>query len=220
MSKVITPEAQISYPHIFAPDEKGKYSAALVFAPGTDLRAMKVAAFEVAAEKFGEPKAKEMLKKGILRFEGGPHHTFRTDGEAKGYAEGAVFVNARGAKQPGVVSIYPDPKTGKPLPITNPEEIYAGAIVRASLVPYWYEVDGNKGIAWGLNNLQKIRDGERLDGRQAAEDEFEADADAVVSLEALTEESEEAAESPVEKAAAKKGKGAKTGADELAALLA
>ena len=32
---------------------------------------------------------------------------------------------------------------------------------------------GNKGIACDLNNLQKIRDGEPLDGKSRAEDDFE-----------------------------------------------
>ncbi len=32
--------------------------------------------------------------------------------------------------------------------------------------------NGNKGIACGLNNLQKIRDGEPLGGKSRAEDDF------------------------------------------------
>jgi hypothetical protein len=210
MPKVITPEARLSYPHIFTPDEKGKFSAALIFAPGTDLTAMKKAAIEVAVEKFGKDKALKMIQAGQIRIEGGPHHTFRTDKEEE-YGEGAVFVNARGTRQPGVVSIYPDPVSGKPMPITNPEEIYPGAVVKASLTPYWYDVDGNKGIAWGLNNLQKIRDGDRLDGRIAAEDEFAADESAVADLSDLTDEPEEA---PAPKATRGKNK-----TDALADLL-
>lgn len=193
MARVITPEAQISYPNIFQPNEKGKYTASLVFAPGTDLTALKKAAMEVVLEKFGEKKGVEMIKKGIVKIEGGAHHTFRTDAEAKGYPEGSVFINVSSRKKPGVVSIFPGPD-GRPLPITNEEEIYPGAVVIASVNPYWYDVDGNKGVAWGLNNIQKRRDGERLDGRQAAEDEFEADPNAQAELSALTGESE--AEAP------------------------
>lgn len=211
MSKVITPVAQISYPHVFTTDKNDKYGATLVFAPGTDLKEMKLAAIEVAVEKFGEAKAKEMLKKGQIKLEGGSHHTFRTDAEAKGYAEGSVFVNARGNRQPGVVSIYPDPKTGKPLPITNPELVYPGALVKASLTPFWYEKDGNKGIAWGLNNLQVIDStAPRIDGRARAEDEFEADAEATADLSTLTE-----GEGEAELA----GVGAGSRKDELAKLL-
>ncbi|GAY71780.1 ssDNA-binding protein, partial [Streptococcus canis] len=38
-------------------------------------------------------------------------------------------------------------------------------------------VTGNKGIACGLNNLQKLRDGEPLGGRTRAEDDFATDDD-------------------------------------------
>lgn len=190
MSKVITPEAIISYPAIFETDKNGKFGCALVFPAGTDLSDLKQAAFQVVVDKFGEPKAKEMLKKGQFKLIGGSHHTFRTDKEEE-YGEGAVFINARGTKQPGVVSRIPDPRTGKPMAITDPEEIYPGAVVRASVSPFWYDKEGNKGVAWGLNNLQKIRDGERLDGRSRAEDEFAADESAVASLEDLVEGQED-----------------------------
>ena len=35
--------------------------------------------------------------------------------------------------------------------------------------------NGNKGIACGLNNLQKLRDGEPLGGKSRAEDDFASD---------------------------------------------
>ena len=38
-------------------------------------------------------------------------------------------------------------------------------------------VNGNKGIACGLNNLQKIRDGEPLGGKSSAESDFATDDD-------------------------------------------
>ena len=37
-----------------------------------------------------------------------------------------------------------------------------------------YFINGNRGIACGLNNLQKIRDGEPLGGKSRAEDDFAA----------------------------------------------
>lgn len=197
MARILTPEAALSYPHLFEADEKGKFSVALVFPAGTDLKPLKQAALNVVVEKFGKTKAAEMLKKGVFRLEGGPHHSIRTDVEAKGYPEGTVgFINARGNQRPGIVGVFPDtskPKNDRgqhpPLPITDPTEVYAGVIARASVTPYWYDVDGNRGVAWGLNNIQILRDGDRLDGRVKAEDEFDADMDAVASLEDLTDES-------------------------------
>lgn len=175
MAKVITPRARASYPKLFVPEvvenEKGKrekYGIALVFDPGADLKQMKQEAFGVAVEKFGEAKAKEMLANGKLKFIGGPKHAFRNDGEEKGYAEGSIYINANSyGRRPGVV----DQQLAE---ITDPEKIYPGAYVKASVAPYWYNHPTGSGIAWALNNVQLVGDGERLDGRMAAKDEFEA----------------------------------------------
>lgn len=42
---------------------------------------------------------------------------------------------------------------------------------------YAFNSSGNKGIACGLNNLQKIRDGEPLGGKASAESDFATDDD-------------------------------------------
>ena len=42
------------------------------------------------------------------------------------------------------------------------------------LRPFTYDTNGSKGVSFGLQNLQKLRDGERIDGRMRPEDEFEA----------------------------------------------
>lgn len=182
--RIITPEAILSYPHLFTPqeDDKGqlKYSASLVFLDGADLKEMKNEAVEAARAKWGT-KADSMIRSGSLRM------PFRKDGEEKGYPEGAVFVNVRSGQRPGIVSRYPDPKTGKPAIITDEEEIYPGVIVRASVTAFAYDVSGNKGVSFALNNIQKLRDGERLDGRMKAEDEFEADEELAADLEDLTD---------------------------------
>jgi hypothetical protein len=43
---------------------------------------------------------------------------------------------------------------------------------------FGYDQAGNKGVGCGLNNIQKLKDGERLDGTVSAEAAFE-DADDV-----------------------------------------
>lgn len=185
--RVITPEAILSYPHLWQPkaaaeDQEPRYSCCLVFPAGSDLRALKAAVIEAAKVKWGD-KATKMIRDGKLRM------PFRDDAEERGYPEGSVFVNARSKTAPGIVSIYPDPETGKPTPITDPEQVYPGCYVRASVTAFAYDRSGNRGVAFALNNLQKIRDGERLDSRKRAEDEFEADANAVADLSDLTGES-------------------------------
>ncbi|MFI3058528.1 DUF2815 family protein [Streptococcus sp. 2021WUSS030] len=56
-------------------------------------------------------------------------------------------------------------------------ELYSGIYGRASITFYAFNSNGNKGIACGLNNLQKLRDGEPLGGRTRAEDDFATEDD-------------------------------------------
>ena len=55
-------------------------------------------------------------------------------------------------------------------PILERSEVYSGVYGRASINFYAFNSNGNKGIACGLNNLQKIADGEPLGGKSRAED--------------------------------------------------
>ena len=70
---VTTQVGRISYPHLFerqAPmteGEEGKFGASIIFAEGTDLSSLKAAIAAAAAEKFGETKARELMKAGKLR---------------------------------------------------------------------------------------------------------------------------------------------------------
>lgn len=194
MPQIITPEAIISYPKIFVPEayDEGdplEYSAAFIFLEGTDLKEMKDAAVAAATERWGE-KTGAMLASGAL------NSPFRTDVEAKGYPEGATFLNARSQRKPGVVSIYPDPNNdGKPTLITDENAVIAGARVKAALSVFTYDVKGNKGVSFGLEHVQLLRaptEEERLDGRVAVQDTFEADADAVADLSDLEGDTTEA----------------------------
>ncbi len=60
------------------------------------------------------------------------------------------------------------------IPITDPLELYSGCYVRASINFFAFNTNGNKGVAAGLGNIQKWAEGEPLNGRVRAEDEFEA----------------------------------------------
>lgn len=62
-------------------------------------------------------------------------------------------------------------------PIIERSELYSGVIGRASINFYAFNSNGNKGIACGLNNLQKLRDGEPLGGKSRAEDDFATEDD-------------------------------------------
>ena len=83
---------------------------------------------------------------------------------------GAYFINANSATAPGIVDADRNP-------ILSRSEVYSGVYGRASITLYAFNSNGNKGIACGLNNLQKIRDGEPLGGRASAESDFTDDDD-------------------------------------------
>ena len=77
----------------------------------------------------------------------------------------AYFINANATMAPGIVD-----KDRQE--IIDHSEVYSGVYGRASITFYAFNSNGNKGIACGLNNLQKIADGEPLGSRKRAEDDF------------------------------------------------
>ena len=65
----------------------------------------------------------------------------------------------------------------KEQPILDRAEVYSGCYARVSINFYAFNTNGNKGIACGLGNIQKVRDGEPLSGRTSAADDFATDLD-------------------------------------------
>ena len=82
----------------------------------------------------------------------------------------ADFINATSATAPGIVDADRNP-------VLTRSEVYSGVYGRASINCYAFNSNGNRGIACGLNNLQKVRDGEPLGGKTSAEDDFATDND-------------------------------------------
>ncbi len=185
--KVTTPGAMVAHPWRDQPQKNddstkpAKYSASLVFPPGTDLTALKKAALAAV-------EAKWPGKSTDVKFMAGLHKPFRADPDdvlAKGYPEGSTFINVRTNNQPGLVYAHADPSgklnaAGQPVPEVVPQEkiketFYPGCKVRATLTAYGFDVSGKKGPTFALNNMQKVGEGERLDSRVAATEEFVAD---------------------------------------------
>ena len=77
----------------------------------------------------------------------------------------SYFINANSTSKPGVVDADRQP-------IIDTAELYSGIYGRASINLYAFCVNGNRGIACGLNNLQKLADGEPLGSHSRAEDDF------------------------------------------------
>jgi hypothetical protein len=174
--KVITgPDTRWSYANVWDPKSINggtpKYSVSLII-PKADTRTLaKIKTAIEAAYKEGEAKLKGSGKtvpalsaiKTPLR----DGDTERPDDPA--YAH-AYFINANAASAPGIVDADVNP-------ILTRSEVYSGVYGRASITFYAFNSSGNKGIACGLNNLQKIRDGEPLGGKASAEEDFAADDD-------------------------------------------
>ena len=78
-----------------------------------------------------------------------------------------MFLNANSKQAPQIVDRQVQP-------ILDQSEVYSGCYGNVSVTFYAYNSNGNKGIAAGLGNVQKLRDGEPLGSRTSASDDFEA----------------------------------------------
>lgn len=81
--------------------------------------------------------------------------------------KGCYFFNANSRQAPQVVDKQVQP-------ILDQTEVYSGCYGRISVNFYGYNSNGNRGVAAGLGNIQKLKDGEALSSRTNAEDDFEA----------------------------------------------
>lgn len=165
---IITPEARLSYPQFWEPKKapgasEAKYGCTLIFARGADISKLKVAAVAAARETW-DAKADDMIRKGLLKM------PFLNGGDPKwadnpGYGEGTVFIRPTSKERPGVVD-------RKVQPIMDKAEIYPGCYVMASVRAFTYDTNGNRGVSFGLQNVQKVRDGDPLGGRSRPTDDF------------------------------------------------
>jgi len=166
-TKVTTGKVRLSYTHLFEPHaiegNEAKYSTSVLI-PKSDketLTAIKEAVDQVKKEgtaKWGgkvPPNLKTPLRDGDAE---------RPDDEA--YA-GCYFLNANSKNKPGVVDANVQP-------VMDATEVYSGCYGRLTLNFYAYSASGNKGVACGLGNVQKLEDGEPLGGFTRAEDDFTA----------------------------------------------
>ena len=177
-AKVIIPRAILSYPKLFVPEAGpggGDPNFGATFIPVNEdgsadtktIDALKRAAAYVAKEKYGD-KAVKMIKDGKLKFP-----VLKSTDEDAGHPEGGCYIRPRSKSKPMIVSRFADPKDPtKPAQITDPAEVYPGAICAASVVAFAYDFQGNKGISFALNGVQKIADGPRLAGAIPANEEF------------------------------------------------
>ena len=166
-TKVTTGKVRLSYAHLFEAHgmegQEPKYSVSVIISK-TDTETIKAI-----------KEAVELAKKnGVSKFGGKIPAVLKTplrDGDEerpddKAYA-GCYFLNASSKQKPGVVDQHVQP-------ILDATEVYSGCYARLTLNFYAYNASGNKGVAAGLGNVQKLADGEPLGGVSRAEDDFDS----------------------------------------------
>jgi hypothetical protein len=206
VQKLTLPVALGSYTYIFKPrkpknpTDTPKYGICLLWDKTDEakLAPLKAAIAAVATEAFG-PKAVEKLKKGVYKSPLRDGDVDRDDEkEDSEMFAGKIFANASSKFQPGIV----DRQLNE---IIDESEAYSGCFFRAAVAVYAFDFEGKKGVAIGLNNLQVVKKGKRIDGRTSAAEEFKdfAEEDEDESEEAEVDEkpAKKSSKKPVEEKA-------------------
>ena len=170
-TKVVTGPVRLSYEHVWEPTSinggKPKYGVSLII-PKDDTKTIDAinaavdSAIKEGVAKFGG----KVPPKGSLKL---PLRDGDTERDDEAYRN-AYFVNANSTTAPQIVDLSVQP-------IMNREEVYSGCYARVSINFYAFNSNGNKGVACGLGNIQKIRDGEPLGGKTSAAEDFASEVD-------------------------------------------
>jgi hypothetical protein len=173
-SVLLTPTFRVAFPQIaeptvFAPGQKRRYSCIALFniaeikADRKELekwQALEAAINEVALEAF--KKHYKHLDRAVYTL---PFHSGEEKEQYPGFGPGIVFFTMSAYRRPEIIG----PDNAR----IDAADFYPGCYARASVNPFanrqW------KSIAISLNNLQKLREGDRLDGATSAEEDFSSD---------------------------------------------
>lgn len=167
-TKVVTGTVRLSYANVWEPKSINggaeKYSVSLIIPKSdkktlADIDAAIDAAIEEGLAKFGGKKPNKAAIKLPLR-------DGDTERDDKAY-KGSYFVNANSTTPPQIVDAQVNP-------IMDRSEVYSGVYARVSVSFYAFNSNGNRGVACGLGNIQKVRDGQPLGNRSTAADDFSA----------------------------------------------
>ena len=172
MANVNTPTFRVSYPNVFKARKndlngKDEFSVVALFKKGEDLSKLKDAAQKAIVDKWGADKTKWPTN---LRSPFRDQSERAKDVSGKrilppAHEEGAIFLNLKSSQRPGVVDQNVED-------IIDESQFYAGCYARASINAYAYDIKGNRGVSFGLGNVQKVKDGEPLGNRAKPEQDF------------------------------------------------
>lgn len=172
MSKFVTGKVRFSYVNVFeprvTPNGDQKYSITLLI-PKSD-----TATYQGIMNEISKTQQESLANvfKGVaptnLKLPIHDGDGLRQSGEPYGpECKGHWVINASSNNAPDVVDASVQP-------IISKNEFYSGCYGRVSLNFYAYNQNGNKGIGCGLGNVQKLEDGQPLDGRTTAAEDFGA----------------------------------------------
>lgn len=174
---VKSPACRISYPNVFKAQkfkdsEKETFNLVMLI-PKTEgvekwQQDPKLKPMVDALKASAKEKWNEIPKPCKLPFKDGDK-SIGSDGEGPDEAYKGVWVVACSSdRQPGIVG------TDAQTYLTEEKDFYAGCWAYVSLNGFAWKNQYNKcGCSFGLRNIQKIKDGERLGGIVAAHDDFE-----------------------------------------------
>lgn len=174
-TKVVTGKVRFSFVNVFEAKAFGegqtpKYSVMLLI-PKSDVgaidrmkKAIDAAAQKAVSTKFGG-RLPAVLKTTLKDADKDTDQDGMLFAEKWDYTKGHYILNVSSKNQPQIVDAQLNP-------IINPVEFYSGCYGRASINFFAYNNQGNKGISAGLNNLQKLEDGEPLGSITTAEQDF------------------------------------------------
>ena len=170
-TKVVTGKVRFSFCNIFepkAPNGGGdaKYSVTLLIPKSDTTTLGKI------KDAMAEARENFCKRNGASSLPVKPNHTLhdgdgtRDSGDPYGpECKGCYVITVSSKQKPVIVDAFRNE-------ITDPGEVYSGCYGRVSVTFFAFNTNGNRGIACGLNNVQKIRDGEPLGGHISAEHEF------------------------------------------------
>lgn len=167
-TKVTTGKVRFSYCHVFEPTamsegDTPKYSVSIIIPKSDTATLEKIKKAIEAAKQAGKAKLADRTGKIPSTIKTPLRDGDEERGDDPAYAN-SYFLNASTTRRPQIVDRSLSP-------IIDREEFYSGCYGRASLNFYAFNVQ-SKGIAAGLNNLQKLEDGEMLAGGSTANEDF------------------------------------------------
>lgn len=178
----LTKKVRLSYSSIWEAksmlDEKGnptgtpKFAAQLLI-PKTDtvtverIKTAFKAAVELGKSKKWNGEVPDTVKLSKVLKDGDKPNN---NGKLNEAAKNCWYISASAVTKPNVIDL-------DEVKITDQAKVYSGCFIRASINLFPYNFKGmSKGIGVGLNNIQKLSEGEPLGGRNTAEYDFSLEA--------------------------------------------